>query len=195
MRLKVNANTHDLDIEEDVPLLWVLRDEHRITGPKYGCGIAMCGACTGHINGVARVTIITPRADAGHGAYSVQAVLVPEEMDLAWEDIRVDPGPPIGTDYNGKVLAEGPLHDGLLAREAETASPSFTARSAIANDNANAVAADRTKDHPFARPTDPITCLARTREVLARDRYLKPELRRSTAWDSGLERHAPLGPR
>jgi isoquinoline 1-oxidoreductase beta subunit len=68
------------------------------------------------------VTIITPRADVGQGAYSVQAALVAEEMDLAWQDIRVDPGPPSGTYYNGKVLAEGlpfaATDDGLLAREA-----------------------------------------------------------------------------
>ena len=49
MRLTVNGNTYDVDVEADMPLLWVLRDELGITGPKYGCGIAMCGACTVHI--------------------------------------------------------------------------------------------------------------------------------------------------
>lgn len=44
MELKVNGKTHQLDVEADMPLLWVLRDELGITGPKYGCGIAMCGA-------------------------------------------------------------------------------------------------------------------------------------------------------
>jgi isoquinoline 1-oxidoreductase beta subunit len=53
------------------------------------------------------VTIITPRADVGQGAYSVQAALVAEELDLAWEDINVDPGPPSAAYYNGKALAEG----------------------------------------------------------------------------------------
>jgi isoquinoline 1-oxidoreductase alpha subunit len=51
MRLKVNGRTHEVDVESDMPLLWVLRDELGITGPKYGCGIAMCGACTVHIDG------------------------------------------------------------------------------------------------------------------------------------------------
>jgi isoquinoline 1-oxidoreductase alpha subunit len=51
MQLKVNGTTHDLDVEDDMPLLWVLRDELGITGPKYGCGIAVCGACTVHIDG------------------------------------------------------------------------------------------------------------------------------------------------
>ena len=49
--LSVDGSTHDVDVPDDMPLLWVLRDELGIVGPKYGCGIAMCGACTVHING------------------------------------------------------------------------------------------------------------------------------------------------
>ena len=48
MQLSVNQQTHTLDVEPDMPLLWVLRDELGITGPKFGCGIAQCGACTVH---------------------------------------------------------------------------------------------------------------------------------------------------
>jgi len=66
------------------------------------------------------VTIITPRADVGQGACSVLAALVAEELDLAWEDVKVDPGPPSGAYYNGKVLAEGlpfaAIDDGFKAR-------------------------------------------------------------------------------
>ncbi|MGB4113943.1 MAG: 2Fe-2S iron-sulfur cluster-binding protein, partial [Yoonia sp.] len=51
MQLSVNQQTHTLDVEPDMPLLWVLRDELGITGPKFGCGIAQCGACTVHIDG------------------------------------------------------------------------------------------------------------------------------------------------
>ncbi len=51
MQLSVNQQTHTLDLEPDMPLLWVLRDELGITGPKFGCGIAQCGACTVHIDG------------------------------------------------------------------------------------------------------------------------------------------------
>lgn len=51
MKLLVNGATHDVDVEPDMPLLWVLRDELGITGVKYGCGIAQCGACTVHLDG------------------------------------------------------------------------------------------------------------------------------------------------
>ena len=51
--INVNGTIHHLDVEEETPLLWVLRDELGLTGTKYGCGIAQCGACTVHINGEA----------------------------------------------------------------------------------------------------------------------------------------------
>ena len=53
MKLKVNGELHEVDVEDDMPLLWVLRDELGIRGPKYGCGIAQCGACTVHLDGQA----------------------------------------------------------------------------------------------------------------------------------------------
>jgi isoquinoline 1-oxidoreductase subunit alpha len=51
VHLQVNGVAHDLDVEPDAPLLWVLRDELNLTGTKFGCGIAACGACTVHVNG------------------------------------------------------------------------------------------------------------------------------------------------
>lgn len=51
MKLLVNGKEHAVDVEPDMPLLWVLRDELGITGAKYGCGIAACGACTVHVDG------------------------------------------------------------------------------------------------------------------------------------------------
>jgi aerobic-type carbon monoxide dehydrogenase small subunit (CoxS/CutS family) len=51
LRLTINGNSHDVDVEPDTPLLWVIRDTIGMTGTKYGCGIAQCGACTVHIDG------------------------------------------------------------------------------------------------------------------------------------------------
>ena len=51
-RLTVNGQTHDVDVDPDMPLLWVLRDTLGLMGTKYGCGIAECGACTVHVDGM-----------------------------------------------------------------------------------------------------------------------------------------------
>lgn len=53
IRLKVNGVVHELDVEPDAPLLWVIRDELNLTGTKFSCGISTCGACTVHVNGEA----------------------------------------------------------------------------------------------------------------------------------------------
>jgi isoquinoline 1-oxidoreductase alpha subunit len=53
VNIKVNGTSHQLDVEGDTPLLWVLREEIGLTGTKFGCGIAVCGACTVHVNGQA----------------------------------------------------------------------------------------------------------------------------------------------
>jgi isoquinoline 1-oxidoreductase alpha subunit len=58
--LRVNGKDHQLDVEADAPLLWVIRDELGLTGTKFGCGIAQCGACTVHINGSATRSCMVP---------------------------------------------------------------------------------------------------------------------------------------
>jgi isoquinoline 1-oxidoreductase alpha subunit len=50
-KLNINGTTHDIDVEPDTPLLWVIREQVGLTGTKYGCGIAQCGACSVHLNG------------------------------------------------------------------------------------------------------------------------------------------------
>jgi isoquinoline 1-oxidoreductase alpha subunit len=51
MQLNINGRSHQIDIEPDTPLLWVIREQAGLTGTKYGCGVAQCGACTVHIDG------------------------------------------------------------------------------------------------------------------------------------------------
>ena len=58
--LKINGNLHQVDVEGEMPLLWVLRDELGMTGTKFGCGIGQCGACTVHVNGEAVRSCILP---------------------------------------------------------------------------------------------------------------------------------------
>ena len=58
--LNVNGQAHDLDVPADTPLLWVLRDTLGMTGTKFGCGQALCGACTVHVDGVAARSCVTP---------------------------------------------------------------------------------------------------------------------------------------
>jgi isoquinoline 1-oxidoreductase alpha subunit len=58
--LNVNGQTHQVDVDPDTPLLWVLRDTIGLTGTKYGCGIAQCGACTVHVDGIAMRSCSVP---------------------------------------------------------------------------------------------------------------------------------------
>ena len=60
IRLNVNGKVHDLDVNPDTPLLWVLREDLGLTGTKYGCGIAFCGACTIHVDGHATRSCVLP---------------------------------------------------------------------------------------------------------------------------------------
>lgn len=62
INLKINGKAHSVDVEEDTPLLWVLRDHLGLVGTKYSCGIAQCGACTVHRNGEAMFSCVTPAA-------------------------------------------------------------------------------------------------------------------------------------
>ena len=60
IELTVNGIKHKVDVVPEMPLLWALRDELGITSPKYGCGVAQCGACTVHVDGVAMRSCVTP---------------------------------------------------------------------------------------------------------------------------------------
>jgi isoquinoline 1-oxidoreductase subunit alpha len=66
--LKINGNNHQVDVDPSTPILWVLRDHINLTGTKYGCGIAQCGACTIHLNGSAMRSCILPISSIGDKA-------------------------------------------------------------------------------------------------------------------------------
>jgi isoquinoline 1-oxidoreductase alpha subunit len=64
--ITVNGKAHSVDVDGDTPLLWVLRDVLGMTGTKFGCGMALCGACTVHIDGAATLSCITPIESIGN---------------------------------------------------------------------------------------------------------------------------------
>jgi isoquinoline 1-oxidoreductase subunit alpha len=87
MQLTVNDTPYEVDVEPDIPLLWVLRDELGITGPKYGCGIAQCGACTVHIAGVAVRSCQVAAADVDGPVTTIEGLGTPAALhavQAAW---------------------------------------------------------------------------------------------------------------
>ena len=93
MQLNVNGSAYDIDVEDDMPLLWVLRDELDIKGPKYGCGIAQCGACTVHLNGSAvRSCSITAAQVQGAEITTIEGLgtpKIPHPVQQAWIEHQV----------------------------------------------------------------------------------------------------------
>ncbi len=88
LTLNVNGQEHQVDVEPDTPLLWVLRDTIGITGTKYGCGVGACGACTVHLNGVAVRSCQTPASSAiGHQIVTIEGLQdkVAKAVQTAWE--------------------------------------------------------------------------------------------------------------
>ena len=85
MKLTVNGTSHDIDVEDDMPLLWVLRDELGIKGVKYGCGVAQCGACTVHIDGVALRSCQTFAGDVDGEVTTIEGLGTPETLHAVQE--------------------------------------------------------------------------------------------------------------
>ncbi|OJU91340.1 MAG: isoquinoline 1-oxidoreductase [Burkholderiales bacterium 66-5] len=74
MQLTINGQPHTLNIEPEMPLLWVLRDELGITGPKFGCGIGVCGACTVHVDGAAVRSCSLPVGDVKGAVTTIEGL-------------------------------------------------------------------------------------------------------------------------
>ena len=103
--ITVNGKRRSLDIENDAPLLWVIRDELGLTGTKFGCGIAQCGACTVHIEGVAQRSCSVPIGAVDGKSITTIEGLSPDSrhpVQIAWaaEDV-----PQCGYCQSGQIMA------------------------------------------------------------------------------------------
>jgi isoquinoline 1-oxidoreductase subunit alpha len=106
LRLTVNGQSHEVDVESETPLLWVIRDTIGMTGTKYGCGIAQCGACTVHVNGVATRSCGMQVSDAvGKKITTIEGLAkngVLNTVQKAWIDHDV---PQCGYCQSGVIMA------------------------------------------------------------------------------------------
>ncbi len=105
MQLTINNQTLNVDVEDDTPLLWVLRDEIGLTGTKYGCGMALCGACTVHVEGVPIRACVTPVSAVVGQAITTIEGLSPDRshpVQKAWMELDV---PQCGYCQSGQIMS------------------------------------------------------------------------------------------
>lgn len=111
MRLLVNGKAHDVDVEPEMPLLWVLRDELGITGPKFGCGMALCGACTVHVDGRAMRACVTPVGAVNAEVTTIEGLGSPlalHAVQEAWIEYQVAQ---CGYCQSGQIMAAAAFLD------------------------------------------------------------------------------------
>lgn len=109
MKFRVNGQVHDLDVEAEMPLLWLLRDVLGLTGTKYGCGIAACGACTVWIDGApARSCSVAAEAAAGREVLTIEGLGAERlhAVQQAWIETEV---PQCGYCQPGMIMAAAAL--------------------------------------------------------------------------------------
>jgi len=107
--LSVNGQTFNVNADPDTPLLWVLRDELRLTGTKYGCGVAECGACTIHFNGNAVRSCVIPVSAAEKGKITTIEGLSSDgshPVQQAWDEMDV---PQCGYCQSGQIMSAAAL--------------------------------------------------------------------------------------
>ena len=108
--ITVNGKSHEVNVEPDTPLLWVLREHVGLTGTKYGCGIAQCGACTVHVDGVAMRSCSVPLSlAAGKQITTIEGLAqngVLHKVQKAWVDLDI---PQCGYCQSGMIMAVAAL--------------------------------------------------------------------------------------
>jgi isoquinoline 1-oxidoreductase subunit alpha len=106
IRFNVNGKTVDVKAEDDTPLLWVIRDEIGLTGTKFGCGMALCGACTVHLDGVPVRSCSTPlSAVQGKSVTTIEAMSsneIGKKVQAAWVALDV---PQCGYCQSGQIMS------------------------------------------------------------------------------------------
>lgn len=112
MKLVVNGQPHDIDAPADMPLLWVLRDLVGLTGTKFGCGMAQCGACTVHLDGQPIRSCVTPAAAvAGKSITTIEGLSADgtHPVQIAWQETDVVQ---CGYCQSGQIMAAAALIHG-----------------------------------------------------------------------------------
>ena len=108
--VNINGKTEGVDVDGDTPLLWVLRDVLGLTGTKFGCGMALCGACTVHIDGVATRSCVTPIEAVGNSDVTtiegIGQTPVGARIQQAWLDGQV---PQCGYCQSGQIMSAAAL--------------------------------------------------------------------------------------
>lgn len=107
--LMINGERHDVDVDGDMPLLWVVRDHLQFTGTKFGCGLAQCGACTMQIDGVAtRTCVLTVAAAVGKTITTIEGLQSPagQALQQAWVELQV---PQCGYCQSGQIMSAASL--------------------------------------------------------------------------------------
>ncbi|MSQ74143.1 MAG: (2Fe-2S)-binding protein [Betaproteobacteria bacterium] len=110
IRLTINGKTHEVDVDSNTPLLWAIREQVGLTGTKYGCGVAQCGACTVHIDGLPiRSCSIPARVVAGRKITTIEGLAsgnTLHKVQQAWIDHEV---PQCGYCQSGMIMAAAAL--------------------------------------------------------------------------------------
>lgn len=109
MKLRVNGTEQDVDVDPDMPLLWLIRDVLGLTGTKYGCGEALCGSCTVHLDGQAVRACVTPvRRAEGKDVTTIEGLSAggTHPLQQAWLELRV---PQCGYCQAGQIMSAAAL--------------------------------------------------------------------------------------